>query len=107
MRRALEARAVHLCMPDAMKIGGVTGWMQAAAMAAERRMPMSSHIFVEVSAQLLPATPTAHLLEHLDVAGPLLAEPLQVKNGCALVPERPGIGLAWDEAALARHAVEL
>ena len=65
------------------------------------------HIFVEVSAQLLPATPTAHLLEHLDVAGPLLAEPLQVKNGCALVPERPGIGLAWDEAALARHAVEL
>lgn len=107
MRRALEARSVDLCMPDAMKIGGVTGWMQAAAMAAERRLPMSSHIFVEVSAQLLPATPTAHLLEHLDVAGPLLTEPLQVRDGCALVPDRPGIGLDWDEAALARHAVAL
>ena len=107
MRRALDAGAVDLCMPDAMKIGGVTGWMQAAAMAAERRMPVSSHIFVEVSAQLLPATPTAHYLEHLDVAGPLLTEPLQIKDGNAIVPDRPGIGLSWDEAALARHAVAL
>ncbi len=107
MRRALEAGAVDLCMPDAMKIGGVTGWMQAAAMAAERRMPMSSHIFVEVSAQLLPATPTAHYLEHLDVAGALLTAPLQVRDGCARVPERPGIGLEWDEGAIAHHIVPL
>jgi mandelate racemase len=94
-------------MPDAMKIGGVTGWMQAAAMAAERRIPMSSHIFVEFSAQMLPATPTAHYLEHLDVAAPLLQTPLVVKDGMAIVPDRPGLGLAWDEAALARHAVAL
>lgn len=106
MRRALEAGAVDLCMPDAMKIG-VTGWMQAAAMAAERRIPMSSHIFVEFSAQMLPATPTAHYLEHLDVAAPLLQTPLVVKDGMAIVPDRPGLGLAWDEAALARHAVAL
>jgi mandelate racemase len=102
MARALEAGAVDLCMPDAMKIGGVTGWQQAAAIAAAKRVPMSSHIFIEASAQLLPATPTAHLLEHLDVAGPLLREPLQVKDGMALVPGRPGLGLDWDDAALAR-----
>lgn len=107
MRRALEAGAVDLCMPDAMKIGGVTGWMRAAAMAAERRMPMSSHIFVEASAQLLPATPTAHLLEHLDVAGALLQEPLLVRDGVAVVPDRPGIGMAWDETAIQRYAVDL
>jgi mandelate racemase len=102
MARALEAGAVDLCMPDAMKIGGVTGWMQAAALAAAKRIPMSSHIFIEASAQLLPATPTAHLLEHLDIAGALLREPLVVRDGMALVPERPGLGLEWDTAALAR-----
>jgi len=107
MARALDAGAVDLCMPDAMKIGGVTGWLQAAAIAAAKRVPMSSHIFVEASAQLLPATPTAHLLEHLDVAGPLLAEPLVVRDGMAIVPDRPGLGLAWDRAALARHVADV
>ena len=68
---------------------------------------MSSHIFVEASAQLLPATPTAHLLEHLDVAGPLLKEKLVVRDVMALVPERPGIGLEWDAAALARYAADV
>jgi mandelate racemase len=106
MARALEAGAVDLCMPDAMKIGGVTGWQQAAALAAAKRIPMSSHIFIEASAQLLPATPTAHLLEHLDVAGPLLRTPLVVKDGMAEVPERPGLGLDWDMAALARWAAD-
>jgi len=107
MARALEAGAVDLCMPDAMKIGGVTGWQQAAALAAAKRIPMSSHIFIEASAQLLPATPTAHLLEHLDVAGPLLREPLVVQDGMAIVPERPGLGLDWDAAALARWAADV
>ena len=107
MARALEAGAVDLCMPDAMKIGGVTGWQQAAVMAAAKRIPMSSHIFIEASAQLLPATPTAHLLEHLDVAGPLLREPLVVRDGMAIVPERPGLGLDWDAAALARWAADV
>jgi mandelate racemase len=106
MARALEAGAVDLCMPDAMKIGGVTGWLQAAAIAAAKRVPMSSHIFIEASAQLLPATPTAHLLEHLDVAGPLLREPLVVRGGMVEVPSRPGIGLEWDAAALRRYAAD-
>jgi mandelate racemase len=89
-------------MPDAMKIGGVTGWQQAAALAAAHRVPMSSHIFIEASVQLLPATPTAHLLEHLDVAGPLLRDPFVVQDGMAPVPARPGLGLEWDAAALTR-----
>ncbi len=107
MARALAAGAVDLCMPDAMKIGGVTGWQQAATLAAAHRVPMSSHIFIEASAQLLPATPTAHLLEHLDVAGPLLHHPLEVKDGMALVPQRPGLGLEWQEAALRRWAADV
>ena len=106
MQRARMVGAVDLCMPDAMKIGGVTGWMRAAAMAAAHRIPMSSHIFVEASVQLLNVTPTAHLLEHLDIAAPLLAEPLAVKEGMALVPDRPGTGIVWNEAALAAHATD-
>jgi len=104
--RALAAGACDLCMPDVMKIGGVTGWMKVAAVAEAQKVPMSSHIFIEASAQLLPATPTAHLLEHLDIAAALLRHPFVVRDGMAEVPDRPGLGMEWDSAALARYAAD-
>jgi mandelate racemase len=104
MARSLAARATRLCMPDAMKMGGITGFLRGAALAAAARVPMSSHIFIEASAQCLPVVPTRHFLEHLDLAAPVLGETIQLRDGCALVPERPGLGLVWDEAAIARFS---
>ncbi len=106
MQRSLEAGAVRLCMPDVMKMGGVTGFLRGMAVAAAHRVPLSSHIFVEASAQLLPLAPTRHWLEWLDLAGGLLAEPLRVAGGTVTPPERPGLGIEWNEAALRRFAAE-
>lgn len=92
-------------MPDAMKIGGVTGWMRAAALAEPVGMPLSSHIFPEVSAHLMNATPTARLLEYLDFAGAVLEEPARVEDGRVVAPAGPGIGLEWDEDAVGRFSV--
>ena len=106
MTKSLEVRASDYGMADVMRIGGVTGWLKAAALAEAAGMPLSSHLFVEVSAHLLAVTPTAHFLEYLDVASPILAAPLRVEEGQALVPSRPGIGLEWDEDAVGRYLVE-
>ncbi|MDM0018272.1 enolase C-terminal domain-like protein [Variovorax saccharolyticus] len=105
MAKALEAGACDLVMPDAMKIGGVTGWLRAAALAQARGLPMSSHIFQEVSVHLLAVTPTCHLLERMDLAGPVLAEPLAFENGTAIAPPQPGTGIAWNEDAVRRFEV--
>lgn len=102
--KAFEAEACDFAMPDVMKIGGVTGWMQVAALAAARGIPVSSHLFVETSAHILAATPTAHWLEHLDIAGAILAEPVSVVDG-SITPRGPGLGLDWDEAAVKRYLV--
>jgi mandelate racemase len=102
MAAALDAGACDLVMPDASRIGGVTGWMQAAGIAAAQGVPMSSHLMPEVSAHLLAATPTAHWLEYVDWADAILTEPLVIKDGRVLVPDRPGTGIVWDEAAVAR-----
>ena len=56
----------------------------------------------EASAQLLAATPTCHWLEYVDWADVLLNEPLRIEDGCA-VPDRPGAGMVWDEAAVRHH----
>jgi mandelate racemase len=105
MEQALEAEACDLVMPDLERIGGVTGWQRAAALAAARGIGMSSHLFPEVSVHLLCATPTAHWLEYVDWAAPILAEPLRIVDGMAIPPERPGCGLAWDEDAVARYRI--
>ena len=68
MRTALAADACDCVMPDLERIGGVTGWQRAAGMAAAADIEMSSHLFPEVSAQLLAATPTRHWLEYVDWA---------------------------------------
>lgn len=106
MAAALAARACDYAMPDLQRIGGVTGWLRAAAIADAAGMEMSSHLFPEVSAHLLAVTPTAHWLEFVDWAAPILQQPLRVKDGHAEIPDRPGNGLEWDEQAVARFLSE-
>jgi mandelate racemase len=105
MAVALAAGAADYVMPDLERIGGVTGWLRAAALAATHRVEMSSHLFPEVSAHLLAATPTAHFLEYVDWADKILAEPLKIADGCAVVPQRPGNGLAWDAKAVKKYRI--
>lgn len=105
MSRCLALAACDLGMPDAMKIGGVTGWMRAAAIGDAAGLPLSSHLFPEVSAHLLAASPTAHWLEYVDWSEPILREPLKIDNGHAVPSDAPGSGIEWDEAAVARFAV--
>lgn len=106
MEKALAARACDYVMPDLERIGGVTGWRRAAGLAEESGVKMSSHLYPEVSAHLLAATPTAHWLEYVDWANPLLAEPLRIADGMAVVPERPGNGLVWDKIAVRKYRME-
>jgi mandelate racemase len=105
MRKALDARACDYVMPDLERIGGVTGWQRAAALAYAGGVPMSSHLYPEVSVHLLAATPTAHWLEYVDWLDPLVLEPLRIVDGMALAPERPGIGIVWNDEAVRRHAM--
>ncbi|MEM7224770.1 MAG: enolase C-terminal domain-like protein [Pseudomonadota bacterium] len=103
---ALQADACRYVMPDLMRIGGVTGWQRAAALAGAAGIEMSSHLYPEVSAHLLRVTETAHWLEWQDWANPVLAEPFRLENGHLVIPETPGCGFAWDEAAVGRYRLD-
>ena len=103
MAAALAAGAADYVMPDLERIGGVAGWQRAAALAATHRIEMSSHLFPEVSAHLLAATPTAHWLEWVDWAEAIVEQPLVIEDGFASVPDRPGNGLSWKRDAVDRY----
>ncbi len=106
MLRALQAGACDLVMPDVARIGGVSGWMQAAGVAQAHGALMSSHLMPEVSAQLLAATPTAHFLEYVDWTDAIAKEPVRIANGCWPMADRPGSGLDWDADAVQRHRID-
>jgi mandelate racemase len=106
MAAAIAAGAADYVMPDLARIGGVTGWLRAAALADAAGLEMSSHLYPEVSAHLLAVTPSAHFLEYVDWAVPILARPLQIADGQARPVEAAGVGLDWNEDAVARFALE-
>jgi mandelate racemase len=100
MMTALAENACDYVMPDVARIGGVTGWVQAAGLAAARGIEMSSHLMPEISVHLLAATPTMHWLEYVDWADAILLEPPKISDGSAECPTRPGLGMIWDESRL-------
>lgn len=102
--RALTAGACDRMMPDLMKIGGITGWLSVMGMARAASMPMSSHLFIEASAHVLAVTPTRDWLEHMDFGSAVLARPCALVDGC-VTAQGPGLGIEWDEAAVARYQV--
>jgi len=106
LHRALQMKACDLVMPDFMRIGGVTGWLRAAAMAGAAGVPISTHLYPEVAAQVMRVTETAHWLEWQDWADPVLQQPYKVADGMLHVPDAPGVGLEWNEDAVTAYRAE-
>ncbi len=110
LHKALQKKACDLVMPDFMRIGGVTGWVRAAAIAGAAGVPMSTHLYPEVAAHVMRVTETAHWLEWQDWADPILhilQRPYDIKDGLLHIPDVPGVGLEWDEDAVAANQVQL
>ncbi len=105
MQKAIAAHAADYYMPDVQRIGGVTGWLRAAALAHVYNLDLSSHLFPEISCHLLAVSPTCHWLEYMDWADAILTEPLRIASGHAVIPDRPGCGIEWDEEAVSTYLV--
>src|SRR5215216_230538 len=107
LHKALQKNACDLVMPDFMRIGGVTGWLRAAAIAGTAGVPMSTHLYPEIAAHVMRVTETAHWLEWQDWADPVLKKPYQIKDGFLDIPDVPGVGLEWNEDVIAANEAHL
>src|SRR5262249_3981700 len=97
MHKAIQKKACDLVMPDFMRIGGVTGWTRAAAIAGAAGVPISTHLYPEVAAHVMRATETAHWLEWQDWGDPILQTPHEIKDRMPHTPDVPGGGLEGNE----------
>jgi mandelate racemase len=107
LHRALQMKACDLVMPDFMRIGGVTGWLRAAAIAGAAGVPISTHLYPEVAAHVMRVTETAHWLEWQNWADTILRQPYNIVDGMVDIPDALGVGLEWNEDAVAANSAEL
>jgi L-alanine-DL-glutamate epimerase-like enolase superfamily enzyme len=105
----LSAGACDFVQADVVRVGGITPYLEIAALARAWGVPLAPHFMMELSGQLLCCLPNAHILESID-GGSLtdlqaLAKPIRIEDGWFTPPERPGHGILFDRDRLAAHAV--
>jgi L-alanine-DL-glutamate epimerase-like enolase superfamily enzyme len=104
-RRLIEARAVDIAMVDLQRVGGITEWMKVASLAEAWSMPIVPHVFHEISAHLMAATPNSGHAEYVPWWDPLFEAPVPVVNGTITLSADPGLGLAFNEATIDKYRV--
>jgi L-alanine-DL-glutamate epimerase-like enolase superfamily enzyme len=111
-RALIEADAVDVVRCDATVVGGVREFTAATALASAYGLEVSTHVHANVHVQFAAALSNLHPagLEYmppsseLDGLDELLRTELEIKDGYAVVPDRPGLGIDWNWDAVARHA---
>jgi L-alanine-DL-glutamate epimerase-like enolase superfamily enzyme len=102
-RHLLEARSVDIVMIDVLRAGGITQWLKIAAMAEAFNLPVVSHLIPELHVHLVAAVPNGLTVEYMPWSVKLFEEVPLPRNGELAVPDKPGLGLAFDREALRRY----
>src|SRR5437764_4909735 len=102
-RHMLEARSVDIPMIDQVRCGGITPWLKLAGMAEAFNLPVVSHGVPEIHVHLVGAVPNGLTVEYMPRLFPLWKAVPEPVEGDLLMPSAPGLGLEFDEAAIAKY----
>jgi L-alanine-DL-glutamate epimerase-like enolase superfamily enzyme len=115
-RDAFLVKGADIVNPDVCRAGGITECRRIAALADAYGVLWTPHVstgtalYVAASAHLVAATSNGLIMEGgqklaRSLGNVLLKEPILTEKGHIVVPDRPGFGVDFDEAALARVTV--
>lgn len=99
-REYMQKGACSIVQVDAGRIGGITPWLKVAHAAEAFDMPVCPHFLMELHVSLTCAVPNGKYVEYIPQLDDITTSRLRIKDGMALAPETPGIGIAWDWDAI-------
>jgi len=104
-RQMIEARSVDIVMVDIARVGGVSPWMKVAGMAEAFNLPIVSHVMPEILVHVVAACPNGLTVEYMPWMLALYEETPAIEDGMLVLPDKPGLGLKFDEKAIASFTV--
>jgi L-talarate/galactarate dehydratase len=104
--RYVEKGALAVLQPDVTRLGGITGFLEVAALAARHHLPVSPHLLPEVGVHLACGLLVVTAVEYMPWLYPLFAHPPALVKGRLAPPVGPGLGLEVSGDALGRWRVE-
>jgi L-alanine-DL-glutamate epimerase-like enolase superfamily enzyme len=104
-REYLERGACTVVQVDCARIGGITPWLKVAHLAETFNMAVCPHFLMELHVSLTAAVPNGAWVEYIPQLGSITTSRMAMKDGYALPPAAPGLGIDWDFAAIERAAV--
>jgi len=105
-KQMIAAGGVSYPEPDVTNCGGITPFMKICHLAEAFNLPVTSHGAHDVTVHLLAAVPNRFYLEtHGFGLDRYIADPLEIRDGKAIAPDRPGHGIAFDWKGLEEHSV--
>lgn len=106
-RRLLQTGAIDVIQPDLLRAGGATVWRSVAELTQAFQRRIAPHFYKEYDVHLAAACPNLVAVECFDWLDPLLEHPLEIANGKAAIPDRPGFGVQFRAEAIREYEVTI
>jgi L-alanine-DL-glutamate epimerase-like enolase superfamily enzyme len=99
-REYLQRGAAGIVQVDVSRIGGITPWLKVAHLAEAFNVVVCPHFLMEIHVSLVAAVPNGRYVEHIPQLRAVTTEQIQILDGRAVAPDRPGLGIAWDRGRI-------
>jgi len=112
----LIAAGVRMVQPDIIKMGGITGLMQCAALAhaqgvqlvPHQTQPSIGHLAnLHLLATIMHLSKPVELADGWERAGSVFVNPSEPRDGRFSLPTAPGLGYQFDEKEMAKRTIHL
>jgi L-alanine-DL-glutamate epimerase-like enolase superfamily enzyme len=100
LRELIGREAIDLWQPDILRLGGVEGWLDSAALASRHAVPVLPHYYKEYDVPLLMTIPNGRGAESFDWVDPLIDAPVRMEDGFAYPSDEPGWGFRFKDEGL-------
>ena len=100
-REYLQAGGCSIVQADVARIGGITPWLKVAHLAETFNVSICPHFLMEIHVGLCAAVPNAAWVEYIPQLDDVTTSRLKIEDGYAWPSDAPGLGIEWDERALA------
>ena len=104
-REYLQRGACSIVQADVARIGGITPWLKVAHLAESFNVPICPHFLMELHVSLCASVPNAPWVEYIPQLDSITTQGIARDGGCATPSDAPGLGIAWDWAAIEKQAI--